>query len=107
MLESISRPAKSDMRLRNDSLGVGLLTMPRYYFHVHNRERLTDTDGTVLAGKKDALLHALGVARELMFKRGEMLGQPWSAWTMRVQDKHGKTVHSIPLAEVPDNHTKH
>jgi len=70
--------------------------MPRYYFHVHNRERLEDDDGTVLADKKSAVIHALGVARELMFKRSGMLGQPWSAWTMRVKDKNGKTIHTLP-----------
>ena len=81
--------------------------MPRYYFHVHNRTRLSDTDGTVLSGKKAALIYALGVARELMFKRSGMLGQPWSAWTMRVIDKTGKTVHTLPLAEIPESDTQH
>ena len=81
--------------------------MPRYYFHVHNRERLNDPDGTVLSGNKAALIYALGVARELMFKRSGMLGQPWSAWTMRVHDKNGKTIHTLPLAEVPERDIKH
>jgi hypothetical protein len=111
-LGSISNPAKSAVQLRNDVLGEGLLhqgvvAMPRYYFHVHNRERLTDPDGTVLSGKKSAVIHALGVARELMFKRSGMRGQPWSAWTMRVKDKNGKTIHTLPFAEVPDSETKH
>jgi hypothetical protein len=81
--------------------------MPRYYFHVYNRVALTDPDGTVLAHKKAALIHALHVARELMFKRPGMLGQPWSAWTMRVNDKNGKTIHTIPFADLPEKDTKH
>jgi hypothetical protein len=81
--------------------------MPRYFFHVYDRERVSDPYGTVLAGKKDALIHAFGVAQELMFKRSGMLGHPWAAWTMQVTDKNGKTVHSIPMGGIPDNQTKH
>jgi hypothetical protein len=81
--------------------------MPRYHFHVSNRVRLTDSDGTVLPDEKSALIHALQVARELMFKRAGMLGEPWSAWTMSVNDKNGKTVHTIPLAELPEGYTEH
>jgi len=81
--------------------------MPRYFFHVCNRVRISDPYGTLLANNKSALIHALQVSRELMFKRTGMLGQPWSKWTMRVNDKDGKTVHTIPFAELPANNTKH
>ena len=76
--------------------------MPRYYFHCQNAERLTDEDGTLLANNGLALTHALHVARELVFKRTETLGQPWSAWTLRVDDHQGKTIHSIPMGELPE-----
>jgi hypothetical protein len=81
--------------------------MPRYYFHAHNSVPLLDPDGTVLDNPTAALIHGLQVVRELMFKRPGMLGQPWTAWTMRVNDKNGTTIHTIPFADVPENSTKH
>jgi hypothetical protein len=81
--------------------------MPRYFFHIYNSVPVTDPYGKVLSNHKAALIHGLQVARELMFKRPGMLGQPWAAWTMRVNDKDGKTIHTIPFAELPENTTKH
>jgi hypothetical protein len=81
--------------------------MPRYYFHVHNSETITDPYGTLLENNNSALIHAMRVARELMFKRPGMLGQSWSAWTMRVNDKGGQTIHTIAFADMPDSDTKH
>ena len=81
--------------------------MPRYFFHVSNRVRITDPYGTFLSDKNSALAHALEVARELKFKRKGMLGQPWSAWTMRVNDKNGRTIHTIPFGDLPEGETKH
>ena len=81
--------------------------MPRYYFHLSNRVRITDPDGTLLANKKSALAHAVEVGRELMFKRSGMLGQAWAHWTLSVNDARGKTVHTLPLAELPEDGTKH
>jgi hypothetical protein len=81
--------------------------MPRYYFNVANRVRLTDPDGTVLANSETAFAHALQVVRELMFRRTEMLGHPWSAWTMRVNDKDGKTIHTISFTDLPESDSKH
>jgi hypothetical protein len=77
--------------------------MPRYYFHITNTVRLADPDGTVLADNKLALAHAMRVIRELMFMRTGMLGQPWSAWTMRVSKKDGETIHTVPFTELDDN----
>jgi hypothetical protein len=81
--------------------------MPRYHFHVFNRARITDPYGTLLPNDKSALIHALQVARELMFKRAGMLGQPWAAWTMHVKDQGGKTIHTIPLGDLPEGNNKH
>ena len=81
--------------------------MPRYYFHVSNRVHIADPYGTLLANKASALAHAVVVGRELMFKRSEMLGQAWSHWTLRVNDVNGKTIHTLPLAELPEGDTKH
>jgi hypothetical protein len=81
--------------------------MPRYYFNVANRVRLGGPDGTVLDNTEMAFVHALQVVRELMFRRSEMLGQPWSAWTMRVNDKDGKTIHTISSTDLPESDSKH
>ena len=81
--------------------------MPRYFFHVSNRVRITDPYGTLLANKKSALVHAMAVGRELMFKRSGMLGQAWAHWTLRVSDANGKTIHSIALSELPEGDTRH
>jgi hypothetical protein len=61
----------------------------------------------MLADNKSAFVHAMCVVRELMFKRTAMLNQPWSAWTMRVKDKNGQTVHTISLGDLPENDVKH
>jgi hypothetical protein len=95
------------MSLRNDVSSGGLVSMPRYFFHMMNKHAVTDPYGTVLLDNAAALAHAMQVARELMFKRAGMLGQRWSTWTMRVDDKDGKTVHTIPFAELPEDFTLH
>jgi hypothetical protein len=79
------------------------VTMPRYFFHMVDKQTVTDPYGTVLVNKGAALAHAMHVARELMFKRSGMLGKRWSTWTMRVNDKDGKTVHTIPFSELPED----
>jgi uncharacterized protein DUF6894 len=81
--------------------------MPRYYFHLSNKRRVTDPYGTVLLDKNAAMSHALVVARELMFNSTGMLGQRWSAWTMSVKDQHGKDVLTLPLSEVPEGMARH
>ena len=81
--------------------------MPRYFFHVSNNVRIVDRDGTLLNSKKSALAHAVEVGRELMFKRSGMLGEAWAHWTIRVNDAQGKTVHTLPLAELPESDTRH
>jgi hypothetical protein len=59
-----------------------------------------NSDGTVLADTESAHVHGLQVIRELMFKRTEMLGQPWSAWTMHVNDKNGKAIHRLQFQDL-------
>ena len=81
--------------------------MPRYYFHVCNKVQIADPYGELLADKESALAHAVEVCRELMFKRSEMLGQAWAHWTLRVKDTQGKTIHTLPLAEIPTDNTRH
>ena len=75
--------------------------MPRYYFDVANRVRLTDPDGTELANGSSAFVHALQVVRELMFGRTKMLGQLWSAWTMLSTIKPGRRYTQYRLLTFP------
>jgi hypothetical protein len=81
--------------------------MPRYYFHLSNKHRVTDPYGTVLLDKNAAMSHALVVAHELMLNSTGILGQRWSAWTMFVKDKDGKNVLRLPFSEVPEGTTRH
>jgi hypothetical protein len=83
------------------------MLMPRYYFDAVNRVHLTDPDGTILDDSRSAFAHAAQVVRELMFMRNAMLGEPWSSWTMRVNDKDHKTIHTIPFVDLPEDNTKH
>lgn len=75
--------------------------MPMYYFHLRNSDRIEDTDGTELANMSAARDHAIGVARELMFKRLSMLGNEWSKWTMSINDCAGNELLSFRLADYP------
>lgn len=77
--------------------------MPLYHFDVSNSVQLTDPDGTLLPDEKSALVYALQVARELMFKRAGMLGQPWAAWTMRVNDTAGTLSTLFPWQSLKES----
>ena len=81
--------------------------MPRYYFHLSGGRFVTDPYGTVLPDQTEALSHALAVAHELMFNSTGMLGRRWSAWTMLVNDKDGKSILALPFSEVPEGTTRH
>jgi hypothetical protein len=82
------------------------MLMPLYFFDVVDDVRLSDDDGTVLADSESAFAHGTQVIRELMFKRTGMLGQPWSAWTMHVNDKNGNAVHRIQFRDRPEGERK-
>jgi Domain of unknown function (DUF6894) len=75
--------------------------MPRYYFNLDDTDHVSDPDGTELRDDTDAMAHATLVMRELMFQRAGMLGELWAAWTMRVSDTDGRTIHLIPFAQIP------
>jgi hypothetical protein len=57
--------------------------MPMYYFHLRDDETVPDIDGTDLSNASEARTHAIGVARELMFKSRGMLNHNWAYWTCR------------------------
>jgi hypothetical protein len=81
--------------------------MPRYYFHLFNKRRVTDPYGTVLLDKNAAMGHALAVAQELMLNSTGILGMRWSAWTILVKDQQGKHVLALPFSEVPAGTARH
>jgi len=76
--------------------------MPLYYFHIHNGDRIRDTDGTELPDHDSARAHANGVARELMEHSEGILGDEWSNWRMIVHDEDGDEVASFGFSEVKD-----
>jgi len=47
--------------------------MPMYYFHLRDDQTVPDVDGTDLLNASEARDHAIGVARELMFRSEGML----------------------------------
>lgn len=73
--------------------------MPMYYFHLYNNETIKDADGTELADVTAARAHAIVVARELTFNSSEISDQAWSAWTMRVHDRHDIELFSLLLSD--------
>ena len=76
--------------------------MPKFYFSVSNHGSLEDAEGTDLPTLDAARRHACTVAREIMQHRKEMLGKPWSKWTMRVTDFKGDEVFSFCIADAAD-----
>jgi hypothetical protein len=75
--------------------------MPLFYFNLDDTDHVSDPDGTDLRDEAEAMAHALQVMRELMYQRSGMLGATWAAWTMRVSNTDGQTVHLIRFAEMP------
>jgi hypothetical protein len=73
------------------------ISMPTYYFHLQDDQRITDPDGTDLPNIGSARDHAAGVARELTTNSHGILGEGWSDWTMSVCDGQGTELFSFPM----------
>lgn len=73
--------------------------MPKYYFHLLDKETIPDSEGTELADLAEARRHADVVARELTYNSAGILDRCWSEWTMSVHDDHGKELFSFRLSE--------
>ena len=73
--------------------------MPTYYFCLHDKDDVTDVEGTELTDLDAAREHAAAVVRELMFRRDGMLNRKWSQWTMSVRDGDGRELLSLALAD--------
>jgi hypothetical protein len=78
--------------------------MSRYFFNIVVREGkvISDPEGDVLAGDKEARKHARMVAREMLsdhiwYKRG------LEHWTFLVTDEAGRQVAVVPFSEQADN----
>lgn len=74
--------------------------MPMYFFHLRDRDSISDLDGTELADIEAAREHASAVARELMFKTSGIQGEPWSKWAMVVNDHDGEELFSFEMSDV-------
>jgi hypothetical protein len=76
--------------------------MPRYYFHITNRqERLDNPKGMDLPGNAAARQEAVVLAGEL--RHGNVMpGRSWQGWFVTVVDQHGHEVDSVPIADMPD-----
>jgi hypothetical protein len=76
--------------------------MPRYYFHISNRqERLDNPKGMDLPGNAAAREEAVVLAGQL--RHGKVMpGRSWQGWFVTVVDQHGHEVDSVPIADMPD-----
>ncbi|PVE22699.1 hypothetical protein DC522_19950 [Microvirga sp. KLBC 81] len=65
--------------------------MPRYFFHIFDREKLTDEDGTTLANREEARAHAITIAGEILRDAGRKF---WTGneWRLLVTDETGANV---------------
>jgi len=76
--------------------------MPRYYFHITNRqERLDNPKGMDLPGHAAAREEAVVLAGQLRHGKA-MPGRSWQGWFVTVVDQHGHEVDSVPIADMPD-----
>ncbi|MBV9954094.1 MAG: hypothetical protein JOZ70_02485 [Pseudolabrys sp.] len=75
--------------------------MPKYFFHLRDKESLKDSFGVDLPGIAEARAHAESVAKELMFKRQGMLDSDWTKWTMTVEDPAGTELFSLKMSDLP------
>lgn len=75
---------------------VGVVAMPRYYFHFSDGKRtFTDDIGVELAGIALARARAAVQIREMRGVLSEQSIQDWQNWKMIVVDDGGKTVFEI------------
>ena len=76
--------------------------MPRYYFHITNRqERLDNPKGMDLPGNAAAREEAVVLAGQL--RHGKVMpGRSWQGWFVTVVDQHGHEVDTVPIADMPD-----
>ncbi len=80
--------------------------MPMYYFHLRDQDQITDVDGTELADVDAAREHAETVARELKFKSDSFMDQPWSNWSMLINDSDDVEVLSFGMSDVGNGGAK-
>ena len=71
--------------------------MPRYFFHVVERTRVTESDavGTELADEAQAYTHAVSRARRA--KSADPHRKGWSSWAIKVEDALGGLVMLVPF----------
>ena len=73
--------------------------MPVYRFNLCDSESILDGEGTDLPDDKTAHAHAVAVARELMFRNRDMLGEDWTHYKLSVLGPDGNEVWSFSLSD--------
>jgi hypothetical protein len=74
--------------------------MPRFYFDLIDDKTVYDHQGVTLPDQHEARKYATTFARELMQAKAELLGESWSAWSIRVSDGRFRPVLTIPFGEI-------
>lgn len=73
--------------------------MPRYFFHVHDGDRFTDLQGTVLDGVAAAKQEASRFAADLFKDRSERFWDE-SEWVMQVAGEDGRVIAELRFSGV-------
>ncbi|MGH6767621.1 MAG: DUF6894 family protein [Xanthobacteraceae bacterium] len=74
--------------------------MPRFYFDLVDDQTVYDHKGVSLPDQQEAQNFATTFARELIEAKSELLGESWTAWSIRVSDGRFQPVLTIPLGEI-------
>jgi hypothetical protein len=74
--------------------------MPRFYFDLVDDKTVYDHKGVSLPDQRAAHDFAATFARELVETKSELLGESWTAWSIRVSDGRFQPVLTIPLGDV-------
>ena len=68
--------------------------MPRYFFHIHDREEIIDNEGTVLANADEARAEAVRTAGAMLKDiGGRFWGEP--EWRLWVTDEDDTTICAL------------
>lgn len=73
--------------------------MPHYYFDLTDDQTIHDMIGTRLANIAEARKHAVAMARELMRTKSKLLGEPLSAWSIRVKNSKFEKILSVRVMD--------
>ncbi len=76
------------------------VTVPRYFFHVHDGRDIPDEEGIALTGDEDARAQAIIATAEALKDLGPGFWRH-PDWQMHVTNEHGATICRLRLSNRP------